>query len=160
MEMKYDGYYKKEIPYKMTLEELFERSTIKEDYFYMCHEDILAYIRERGENFTCMAHATVPENMMHLPFGMGCISSGEKELVPCRIVLSDDELYNPLHEGNDTFHKNHWHHPYKIKFTPIEFKGCIERMYVSDFCGHIQKGYIILTELDIPDSARFPEESA
>jgi len=57
MQTKYDEYMERELPYRMTLEELFEQSNNGE---YFNTYDVLAYIRERGEKFTCLCPASTP----------------------------------------------------------------------------------------------------
>ena len=52
MQTKYDEYMKKELPYRMTLEELFEYSNNGE---YFNTYDVLAYIRERRKVYLSMS---------------------------------------------------------------------------------------------------------
>ena len=141
METRYDGYYEREIAYKMTLEELQEYA--KAHNGHMGEEHILAYIRFKGEGFTCMAHAAPAESIMPTPFGFA-LTSEKKSGILCKIMLRESNLYNPLKEDHDILHENHWYNPYKIEYTPVEYQGCVEKMYFSDFCHHINQGYITL----------------
>lgn len=141
METKYDGYYEREITYKMTLEEL--QAYAKAHNGHMGEEQILAYIRFRGEELQIEAPATPIENITLTPFGFA-LSSGEKTKTLCKLMLRDNSLYNPLLEEHSTFHKDHWYNPYKIEYTPAEYPGCIEKMYFCDFCHNINRGNIIL----------------
>lgn len=143
MEMRYDPYYEEELPYRMNLEELFERANRK-DYFHIQDRDVLAYIRERGISFTCLAPASTPRDMLGMsPLGM--MVGSRSELVPCKIYTGG--LWNPLDESN-TLHPGSFGYAHKIQVTPIEFEGCIETFYFSDFCSLISDGSVVLIELD------------
>ena len=145
MEMKYDSYYEKELPYKMSMEELMEESTREDGSVYFTQQDILAYIRERGaDNVVFMMPTTLPNDMMLTPFGFG-LSSGRNGNARCKIVPVDDPMYNPLVE-RDAIRENHWYHAYKIKLTPIEYNGFVDSWYVSDFVSAINEGRIQIWE--------------
>jgi hypothetical protein len=145
MEMKYDSYYEKEIPYTMTLEELHARG--KERNGFMTEEDILAYIRYRGKDFCCRAMSATKG--ISSPIGIICSSEDEK-MVLCRLVTEKDgekyksSSYNPMitedPEGKA------WYSSYKLSLTPIKFNGVIDSWYVSDFCSAINSGHIELWE--------------
>ena len=127
METRYDEYYEREIPYKMTLEELKGLDHPKE-------EDILAYFRHVGiNNVRVIVPATPQSGITITPFPGIAMCSGERVATLCRMVDEDEPLYNPLVE-RDYLRPEHWYHPYKIKFTPVEFEGVTERFYFSDFC--------------------------
>lgn len=141
MQTKYDDYMKKELPYRMTLEELFEKSNNGDHYFEV---DVLAYIRERGEKFTCLCPASTPSDMCGIsPLGM--MLSGRSEKIPCRIHCNG--YWDILEEGNPIW-PNHFSYCHKIQMTPIEFEGCIETFYFSDFVSMINNGRIILQEIE------------
>jgi len=146
METRYDAYYERDIPYKMTLDELKERS--KDNYKgQMREEDILAYIRYRGDKFRCMAKSAVRGIMS--PLGL-MASTDDEEMVLCRLVTGKDDerfndsAYNPL--VDNTFHENSWYSAYKLALTPALFNGCIDKYYVSDFCSILNDGYITIVE--------------
>lgn len=139
METRYDSYYEKKLAYKMTLEELLAKPYKKE-------EDILAYIRYVGvDNFRVILPADPPQNITLVPFVGIALCSGEKVPTLCRMVNETDPLYNPLIE-RDTLRRNHWYHPYKIKFTPVEYQGVNDRYYFSDFCSIVQDGFAKIVE--------------
>ena len=142
MKYKYDSYFEKQIPYKMSMEELSELE-------YQTDAHILAYLRYIGiENIAILAYTYSLKNIMKIKFDFieTTICSSEYEKIICRILNDDDKLYNPLLENNSIIHKNHWYSPYKIKYTPIEFDGVIKRMYVTDFCQEVRSGQIELIE--------------
>ena len=143
--MKYDSYYKKEIPYTMTLEDLFKRAAqYGGKFFHYSEEDVLAYIR-----YICIDNALfymsteLPQDIMD--FGGVVLSSGRSGKAPCRIVPVEEDLYNPLIE-KDSLHEGHWYHPYKIKLTPVDFNGCIDSWYFMDFVSAINGGNIEIWE--------------
>lgn len=141
MEMKYDGYYEREMPYRMTMEEL-------QSLEYIGEEEIIAYMRHVGiNNLLIKAKTTFPRNITNIPFMQGvALCSGEKEYSICRFVDDPNELYNPFIEKDDGFDRDHLSSPYKIKFTSIEFDGVVETMYFSDFCSLVKEGKIELIE--------------
>jgi hypothetical protein len=149
MEMKYDPYYKEEIPYKMTLEDLHEKGT-HEGYTSCSERDILAYIRYRGEKFRCRVMSATKGIMS--PLGMMC-SSDDEEMVLCRLVTEKDgkkytdSSYNPLIEKDD-IREGHWYHSYKLSITPVEFERVIDSWDVSDFCSAINDGQIEIWEME------------
>lgn len=128
MEMKFDGYYEKEIPYRMTMEEL-------QSLDYMSEEDILAYMRHVGiDSLLIKARTHFPKNMLVTRFLPGvAICSGDKEYSICKFVNDEDQKYNPFIEKEDSIHKKHLSSPYKIKYTSVEFNGVVETMYFSVF---------------------------
>jgi hypothetical protein len=141
MEYKYDSYYKERIPYKETMKELHSSHD-----GYITERDLLAYIRNcnDGKDFRFIAEVDANKNPIITP--LGAISDGtHMEKVLCKLVLVDDSSYNPLVE-KDILRENHWYHPYKIEFTPVEFQGFIEKRYFSDFCSAIDRGNITLIE--------------
>jgi len=138
MEKKYDSYFEEEIPYTETLEELHNSN--KDGYITERH--LLAYIRSRGEKFTCIARVNVPKTIIQTPLGAVAMDDNYQS-VPCKIVL--DRQYNPL-KSYISIEEDHWYGPYKIQFTPSEFNGFVETMYFSDFCSHVNSGDIIITE--------------
>ena len=132
IEYKYDGYFKKEIPYRMTMEELS-----KLDYLTDAH--ILAYIRYIGIEY--MTILALPQSLMS--------GSAEDGRVICKILSDDNSLYNPLSENHSQIHENHWYSPYKIKYMPVEFEECekyVKIMYFSDFCQNVRDGHVELIE--------------
>ena len=140
METRYDGYYEKEIPYKMTREELYKLDRPSQEH-------ILAYIRHLGieiARFIIPAHP--PSNITVIPSMGFALCSGEMVDTICRMVNDDNALYNPLIEEEHPIHKDHWYSPYKIKFTPIDFDGVIERFYFSDFCSLFRAGKVKIIE--------------
>lgn len=141
METKYDGYYEREMPYRMTMEEL-------QSLDYMGEEEILAYMRHiRIDNLLIKAKTHFPKNMIVTGFLPGiALCSGNKECSICKIVNDEDLMYNPFIERDDGFDRDHLSSPYKIKFTSIEFDGVIETMYFSDFCSLVKEGKIELIE--------------
>lgn len=142
MQTKYDEYMERELPYRMTLEELFEKS---DNGRFYTEVDVLAYIRERGEKFTCLCPASTPSNMCGLsPLGM--MVNGRTEKVSCKIYTGG--RFNPLDENCVSGGVNHFSSAYKISMTPIEFEGCIETFYFSDFVSMINDGRIILQEIE------------
>lgn len=125
METKYDAYYEREIPYLMTLEEIADRL----QNGFLTDEELVAYIRSRKEKFLCVAY------------------NFNKEIKePMKLVLENNDLFNPILDKEDIFHKNHWYHAYKLKLTPSEYEGYIEEWYVSDFTNSIRNGYTTLIE--------------
>lgn len=145
MKTKYDEYMERELPYRMTLEELFEKS---DNGRFYTEVDVLAYIRERGEKFTCLCPASTPSDMCGVsPLGM--MVSGRSEKVPCRIYIDKNkDSYNPLFEDTIAGGVTHFSSTYKISMTPIEFEGCVETFYFSDFVSMINDGRIILQEIE------------
>lgn len=140
MKTRYDGYYEKEIFYKMTRTEL-------NTFDHLSEEAILAYIRHLGVDkakFIIPAHA--PESVTLVPFMGIALCSGDRVDTLCRMVNVDNDLYNPLVEKENPIHKNHWYSPYKIKFTPIEYDGVDETFYFSDFCSMLRDGHIKIVE--------------
>lgn len=134
MEKRYDSYYEKEILYKITLEELIELE-------YKSEEAILAYFRQIGiDNVRVIIPATPTSSIMLSPFPGIALCAGKKVDTICKMINEDDPLYNPLVE-RDCLRSEHWYHPYKIKFTPIEYEGVIESYYFSDFCSLLNAGY-------------------
>lgn len=146
MEMRYDGYYEKEVFYKMTLEELHS-------FEHWADEHILAYMRHVGiENLIIVAKTTPPQNILFVPFLNGmALCSGKKQPTMCKIVDDESHSYNPFKDSTCTIHKDHWYSPYKLKYTSIEFEGVIESMYVCDFCSHVRDGKIELIETPIEE---------
>lgn len=141
MEIRYDDYLEDYFPYTMTLEELFEKS-LRDDTIYYNDKDVLAYIRHRGEKFTCLAPASTPENLIRGPLDI-VLSSGRSEKVPCKIFLKG--IHNVLKPMTSLW-PNHFASAYKIQLTPIEFDGCIETFYFSDFVSLLNEGHIVLIE--------------
>ena len=141
METRYDGYYEKELPYRMTMEEL-------QSLDYMTEEAILGYMRHVGiDNLLIKARTHFPKNVLVARFLPGiAICSGDKEYSICKIVNDEDQMYNPFIEKDDGFDRDHLSSPYKIKFTSIEFQGINETMYFSDFCSLVKEGKIELIE--------------
>lgn len=134
METRFDSYYEKDMPYKMSLEELADLDHKRE-------EDILAYFRQVGiDNVRVIIPATPSSSIMVSPFPGIALCSGEKVDTVCRMINEDDPLYNPLVE-RDNLRPEHWYHPYKIKFTPVEYEGVVERFYFSDFCSLLHRGF-------------------
>ena len=134
METRFDCYYEKDIPYKMTLEELA-------DLEYKREEDILAYFRQVGiDNVRVIIPSTPSSGIMETPFIGIALCSGEKVDTVCRMLNEDDTLYNPLVE-RDGLRPGHWYHPYKIKFLPVNYEGVVERFYFSDFCSMLNRGH-------------------
>ena len=134
MEKRYDSYYEKEILYKITLEELITLD-------YKSEEAILAYFRKIGIDNVRVIIPTTPSNSIMLsPFPGIALCAGEKVDTICKMINEDDPAYNPLIE-RDCLRLDNWYHPYKIKFTPVEYKGVIESYYFSDFCGLLNNGY-------------------
>jgi len=128
METRYDSYYEKEIPYKMSLEELLSIE-------YKREEDILAYFRYIGiDNVRVILPATPQASIHKTPFFGIAMCSSNKTATLCRMINNKNDLYNPLIEKENTIHPGHWYHVYKIEFTPIEYEGVIERFYFSAFC--------------------------
>ncbi len=144
-EVRWDSYYERYIPYKMDLDVLFERAvTSREpDHPNYREEDVLAYIRQRGDKFRCRARSAV-RGMMS-PLGL-MVSDDDEEMVLCKFYDDGDgDLHNPLVE-KDALREGHWYHPYKIKITPAEFDGCIDKYYFSDFVSLIDEGHIEIWE--------------
>ena len=149
-EVKWDSYYEEYIPYKMCLDVLYaramehvEKDTDRANYR---DRDVLAYIRERGDKFRCLARSAT-RGMMS-PLGL-MVSSDDEEMVLCR-HYSDKKRdregsYNPLVE-KDSLREDHWYHPYKIMLTPVEFDGCIDKYYFSDFVSMLDEGHIEIWE--------------
>lgn len=149
-EVKWDSYYEEYIPYKMCLDVLYaramehvEKDTDRANYR---DRDVLAYIRERGDKFRCLARSAT-RGMMS-PLGL-MVSSDDEEMVLCR-HYSDKKRdregsYNPLIE-KDSIREDHWYHPYKIMLTPVEFDGCIDKYYFSDFVSMLDEGHIEIWE--------------
>lgn len=154
MEMKYDSYYEKEIPYKMTMEELVERQQKRSGF--ISEEDLLAYIRYCGEKVRFYAPTAYPESIMPVPFmgGMALVESGHEKKALCRIVTGKDgerykdSAYNPLVEGGVIQRDGNWYCAYKMSITPVEFKGVVDSWYVSDFCSAINRGNVEIWELE------------
>ncbi len=146
-EVKWDTYYEEYIPYKMCLDVLYARAMehVEKDTdraFYR-ERDVLAYIRERGDKFRCLAKSAT-RGMMS-PLGL-MVSSDDFEKVLCKLYDDKDgDLHNPLVE-RDAIREDHRYHPYKIKITPAEFDGCIDKHYFSDFVSLIGDGYIEIWE--------------
>ena len=120
METKFDEYYKKEIPYKVSYREL-------QNSIYLTQEKVLAYFRGVG----------VENVRVEIEFPTE--SRNIKKIV-CKMINIDDPTYNPLIE-RDVIQKNHWYHPYKIEFTPVDYEGVTERFYFSDFCSMLESGH-------------------
>lgn len=139
MELKFDTYYKKDIPFKATLEDL-------EHAIYLSDELLLAYIRNCGDRVRFLANTTSPSDCIQTPFGFALYGSKQVKSL-CKMICDENSLYNPLGE-TDSIHKGgHWYHPYKIKFTSDEFQGKVELMYFSDFCSLVRDGYIEIWEM-------------
>jgi hypothetical protein len=138
IEYRFDSYYGRDIPYRMSRED-FEASD-------KCSENLLAYIRQMGfDHIQFLAYATT--NFVLIPgMNIALSSSGGDKKVWCRMVDNANNIYNPLRE-EDGFHKDHWYHPYKIEYTPVDFKGCIKHMYFSDLANMIKRGHIELREV-------------
>ncbi len=152
---KYDGYFQKELPYKMNLEELFERSYDKEkDWFHYSEQDFLAYVRQRGEKFTFFASIKMPKQIIKTPYGPMPINHIYSELIPCKICLdSEDAAHNPISKefnGLDR-ERNSWYHAYKIQITTVEDFGfpVKDTMYVSDFISHFNRGKFFIAEVEV-----------
>jgi len=134
METRYDSYYEKEIPYKMSLEELLAID-------YKRAEDFLAYFRYIGiENVRVIVPATAQRNIHKSPFLGVAMCSGDRVDTICKMVNNENDLYNPLIEKGCLIHPGHWYHAYKIEFTPVEYEGVIERFYMTDFCAMLNSG--------------------
>jgi len=148
-EVKWDTYYEEYIPYKMCLDVLYaramqhvEKETDRANYN---ERDVLAYIRERGDKFRCRALSAV--RGMWSPLGL-MVSDDDEQMVLCKYYDDKDgDLHNPLVE-RDALREGHWYHPYKIKITPVEFDGCIDKYYFSDFVSLIDEGHIELWETE------------
>ena len=135
MEKRYDAYYEKEIPYKMSLEELVALK-------YKRAEDFLAYFRHVGiENVRVVIPANPPQNITLVPFIGIALCSGDRVDTLCKMINDPSDLYNPLLDKEDTIHPGHWYHAYKIKFTPVEYEGVVESFYFSDFCSLLNAGH-------------------
>lgn len=152
MELKWDSYYKREIPYRMTLDELHYEATKRDsEWPHYSEENVLAYIRHRGpENVRFYMSVTHPRDVMNLSnlFGIPMIlSSRNREYkTTCKVVTEGvDDIYNPMYE-KDNLHEGHWYHAYKIVLTPTDYEGVLEKMYVSDFVSGINRGYIEIWE--------------
>lgn len=139
MTTKYDAYYEDSFPYTMTMEEYSE---IK----HPTEREILALIRGIGiENVRFYMKSHLPQDMLCItPLGM--MVGDCSGMAVNRIVQDTDPMYNPLVE-KDRIRENHWYHPYKIMLTPTEFNGCVEKMYFSDFCSMVEKGYIQIWDI-------------
>ena len=139
MEYRYDSYYEENIPYKMSYIELIERSK-NNNQSYMKERDILAYIRYCGESFRCMVSSAI----------LG--SETKAKMVLCRIMTEKDDsslswnIYNPLID--QTFPEGSWYIAHKLSLTPVEYKGCSNTCYVSDFCSLVNEGHITLIDID------------
>jgi hypothetical protein len=105
VEKKYDGYYEKELPYKMTLEEIVNEL----EKGFLTSEQLVAYIRSRGEKFRCI-----------------CYNFSKEIKEPMKLVLINNDLFNPILDKEDQFHKDHWYHAYKLRLTPSEYDGIEE----------------------------------
>jgi hypothetical protein len=130
METKFDTYYEKEMPYKMSLAELMEVSQSGEKIRYN-EQNLLAYIRNCGESFTFLA----PIN-----------HDSKEKIRHCQLIdpNSANDLYNPLNENN--FEEGHWYHPYKIIVTDSEHKQKREYLYFSDFVSLFNNGCFQIVE--------------
>lgn len=150
MKMKYDGYYEKLLPYRITMEEL-----LKVDYWTEDH--ILAYLRTVGsKNLLIRVKTYMSEGILNVFPGIALCSSNKIDYSICKFVEEDDPNYNPFLEVLDAFHGDHFISPYKIKFTSVEFNGVTESMYFSDFCTMVENGKITLIEVD--QNFMIPEE--
>ncbi len=135
METRYDAYYEKEIPYKMSLEELVSLE-------YKREEDFLAYFRHIGiENVRVIIPANPPQNITLVPFIGIALCSGDRVDTLCKMIDDPNDLYNPLLDKDNVIHPGHWYHAYKIKFTPVEYEGVVENFYFSDFCSMLNSGH-------------------
>ena len=144
MLVRYDGYYEKDIPYLMSMEELVDVL----DSGNASESMILAYIRNVGADKLLIKTKTyMPEGMLQLPFyGIMLCDHDRRDFSLCRIVEGEDPAYNPLSENHNSIHKDHWYAPYKIQYTSIEFDGVVEKMYFSDFCSLVNKGLVEFIE--------------
>lgn len=125
MQTKYDSYYEKNIPYKMTLEEMMSQEYIQEEH-------LLAYIRNTGvENF--YFQFTIVNDSMRI--------NKDRIVVDIR---ETDPIYNPLIE-RDSLRKNAWYHPYKITLKSLDSKYN-DRWYFSDFHSAFTQGYVNIIE--------------
>lgn len=140
METRYDSYYEKHIPYKASLSDL-------EHAEHMSDELILAYIRnKRPENLIFIVDTHAPQNITLVPMLGIAMCSGDRVPTRCKMVEEGESLYNPLIEY-DCLREDHWYHPYKIKFTPVDFEGPNERFYFSDFCSCVRNGHFHIIEV-------------
>lgn len=151
-EVKWDGYYEKYIPYKMSLDVLFARACDRVDNderAWYVEEDVVAYIRYRGfDNVRFYMMTELPEDIIGTPFGFA-LTTGKSGKALCKLHYDGEEggLFNPLIEEDD-IHKDHWYHAYKIKLTPVEYEGVVDRWYFSDFVSHMREGGIEIWETE------------
>lgn len=139
METRYDAYFEREIPYKCSLEELYEN--VKEFGFH--NEYLLAYIRQvgaRNVRFYTDENAYEQNRPEHKILYRLC---DEKDYGPFK-----DCSYNPMIE--ETFHENSWYSSYKLGIIPVNSKDGgkgIRTFYVSDFCHLLNEGIIEIWEM-------------
>lgn len=141
METKYDTYYEQDKVYKMNYAELMEAT---KERGCMSEEHFLAYLRYKGEGFRCIAPMAVRGIVS--PLGM-MVSENNYQPVLSRLCTEkdgkryEDSMYNPLIEKDD-IREGNWYHSYKLSMTPVEFEGCRESYYISDFVSLINSGHI------------------
>jgi len=149
VEMKWDAYYEAEKPYKMTMEDMHERSKARDGY--ITEEDFLAYLRYRRNDVRFYAPTEMPSDITLFPLGGFALTSGKSGRALCRLMTREDgepytdSSYNPIEE-KDALWENHWYRAYKLAITPVEFRGCVDKWYVSDFLGAIRDGRIEIWE--------------
>lgn len=140
MILKYDSYYEKELPFKITFEEYLEHLKYKT----LTNELFIAVLRNIGpDKVRFLMPSARPEDITIMPiFGMALTSVGNESVTECKLVLNKDggDLFNPFF--NDA--KSHWCHSYKIKTTPTQYHGVIDQHYVCDFVSMIESKYYLL----------------
>lgn len=143
METKFDSYYDKDLPWKITATE-FETARTEHR---LTDNMLVARLRAIGaENVRIVIPCAQPKDIMLTPIpGMAFVSAtDEKVPTECRLTVPKNapDLHNVF--ANDS--KKHWAHYYKICLTPVGFAGVIDRFYVSDLAGLLKSGYAKLVE--------------
>jgi hypothetical protein len=166
METKYDAYYERDIPYKMTLDELYQRALERsgeplqrnEEHLSFTEEDVLAYFRYRGaDKVRIWKYSAAPRNIMNIGslFGMpglAMVSGESDQKTLCRLYVGGergrDSSYNPLLDESIVPRDGAWYTAYKIMFTPVWYSGVIDKHYVSDFVSGLREGTYEIWESD------------
>jgi len=143
METKYDSYYDRKIPYTMTFDELYTLTDRGDGKLRFNEENVLAYIRQRGDKFRMIAPVSLPDEN-------GFLSCNEYENVLCKIDFPEDDsdLFNPFYVSDFDAEEGRWYHAHKMCVSPIDFPRFVQKMYVMDFVSLLNSGSIIIEEWD------------
>jgi hypothetical protein len=129
VEYKFDGYLNRDLAYKMTLEDLHERSQM----YGISEEDFTAYLRYRDGKVTFL-----DKSLIHF--------RAKKPIEIMLITESKRDSYNPISDTDDGMNRNGWYGPYKMVFAPVSDPSWENSAYVSDFVSLINLELIEILE--------------